>query len=324
VTSGVGVSGMPDAAPDLGVAIGPLVLAHPLINASGTFDALEIVERFGPAALEPFPFAAYVPKTVTLEPRTGNPPPRLTETASGMVNAIGLANKGIDAYLDTWPRQSVVPAPIVVNVGGRRADDYVEVVRRIETYVEEGGAGPPVAGYELNVSCPNVATGLAIGADAAETGALTRRVRELTRRVVVVKLTPNVTDVRPMAAAAEAAGADAVSLVNTFKALVIDRDTLRPFLGNTTGGLCGPAIKPIALRLVWEVAATVSIPVIGMGGVVTGLDALEFIACGATAVAVGAANFLGLDAPRRILGELRDELARRGIAQLAEVRGRAL
>jgi dihydroorotate dehydrogenase (NAD+) catalytic subunit len=316
---------MSPAAPDLSVRLGPLELAHPVLNASGTFDAAEVRERFGETAVDPFPFAAYVPKTVTLEPREGNPPPRVTETAAGMINAIGLANKGVDAFLEAWPTIAAVDVPVIVNVGGRRAEDYVEVVRRFEEdQARQAGSVPAVAGYELNVSCPNVATGLAIGADAAETGRLTALVRAQTERLVIVKLTPNVTDITEVALSAEAQGADALSLVNTFKALVLEPATLRPFLGNRTGGLCGPAIKPIALRMVWELAAVVKVPLIGMGGIVSGRDALEFIACGATAVAIGAANFLGIEAPGRIVGELREELAQRGIAQLADVRGRAL
>ena len=314
------------AGPDLAVTLAGVALEHPVLNASGTFDALETARRFGAAALEPFPFAAYVPKTVTLEARAGNPPPRLTETASGMINAVGLQNPGIAVWLEELPQLSGIPVPVLVNVGGSRPRDYLEVVRRVEDRLEAGGAAlPRVVGYELNVSCPNVGRGgLAIGTEPAETERLTAAVRALTRRLVVVKLTPNVTDVVAVARAAADAGADAVSLVNTLRALVLDAESLAPFLGNRTGGLCGPAIKPVALRMVWEVAAALEVPIIGMGGIVSGHDALEFVACGATAVAIGAANFAEPAAARRIVAELSAELALRGLADLAAVRGRAL
>ncbi len=314
------------AGPDLAVTLAGVALEHPVLNASGTFDALETARRFGAAALEPFPFAAYVPKTVTLEARAGNPPPRLTETASGMINAVGLQNPGIAVWLDELPQLSGIPVPVLVNVGGSRPRDYLEVVRRVEDRLEAGGAAlPRVVGYEMNVSCPNVGRGgLAIGTEPAETERLTAAVRALTRRLVVVKLTPNVTDVVAVARAAADAGADAVSLVNTLRALVLDAESLAPFLGNRTGGLCGPAIKPVALRMVWEVAAALEVPIIGMGGIVSGHDALEFVACGATAVAIGAANFAEPAAARRIVAELSAEMERRGLADLAAVRGRAL
>ena len=312
--------------PDLAVTLAGVRLEHPVLNASGTFDALETARRFGAGALEPFPFAAYVPKTVTLEARAGNPPPRVTETAAGMINAVGLQNPGIAAWLDELPLLAGIPVPVLVNVGGRRPEDYLEVLRRIEERLEATDAGlPHVVGYELNVSCPNVGGGgLAIGTEPAETARLTAAARALTRRLVIVKLTPNVTDIVSVARAAAGAGADAVSLVNTLRALVLDPESLAPFLGNRTGGLCGPAIKPVALRMVWEIASALELPIIGMGGIVTGLDVLEFVACGATAVAVGAANFTEPAAARRIVAELSAEMARRGLADLAAVRGRAL
>jgi len=315
--------------PDLSVDLAGLALAHPLLNASGTFDALEARARFGAAALEPFPFSAYVPKTVTLEPRQGNPPPRVTETAAGMINAVGLQNPGLDAWLAGLGALADVPVPVIVNVGGSRPEDYLEVMRRVEERLAAGVASgerlPDVVGYELNVSCPNVGRGgLAIGTEPAETERLTAAARALTGRLLIVKLTPNVTDVVAVARAAAGAGADALSLINTLKALVLDGDTLRPFLGNQTGGLCGPAIKPVALRMVWEIAGALDVPLIGMGGIASGRDVLEFVACGATAVAAGAVNFTATDAPRRIVDELRDELAARGLPRLADVRGRAL
>jgi dihydroorotate dehydrogenase (NAD+) catalytic subunit len=318
------VSGM---AVDLRVALGPIRLEHPLLDASGTYDLLEVAAHYEGDAFASFPFAAYVPKTVTLEPRGGNAPPRVAETASGMINAIGLANPGLEAYIVGLRRLAALRQPVIVSVGGRAPDDYVAVVRRLEEYLAAAAPGdvPTVAGYELNVSCPNVRSGcLSIGTDARETAALVAAVRPLTERFLMTKLTPNVTDVVPIARAAVAAGSDGLSLINTLKALVIDPATLRPFLGNRTGGLSGPAIKPVALRLVAEVAAAVEVPIVGMGGVASGLDALEFIACGATAVALGAATFADIDAPRRVLAERADELARRGLKDLGEARGRAL
>lgn len=313
------------AAVDLRVRLGPLELEHPLVDASGTLDLLEHARRYAGDYLADFPYAAYVPKTVTPEARTGNPPPRVTETAAGMINAIGLENPGVEAFVADLPALAPLRQPVIVSVGGNEAAHYAAVVRRVEEALGAGGPAPAVGGYELNVSCPNVRGGLAIGTDPRATAEVTAAVRALTTRVVVVKLTPNVADVRPVARAAVEAGADAVSLVNTFRAMVLDRETLRPFLGNRTGGLCGPAIKPIALRMVAEVAeALPGLPIVGMGGVMSGLDALEFIACGATAVGVGAANFTGLEAPRRILAELRAECAARGFARVTDARGLAL
>jgi dihydroorotate dehydrogenase (NAD+) catalytic subunit len=307
---------------ELRVRLGAIELEHPLVNASGTYDALAVA---GASGLADFPYAAYFPKTVTLEPRAGNPPPRVTETPSGMINAIGLANPGIDAFLDQLPRLAGLIVPVVVSVGGSRPEDYLTVIERIERRLETPADAPAIAGYELNVSCPNVAQGgLAIGADAGATGRLTAAARGLTGRTLIVKLTPNVTDVVAPARAAAEGGADALALVNTFKAMVLDPQTLRPLLGNRTGGLCGPAIRPIALRMVAEVAAAVDLPIVGMGGVASGQDALDFIACGATAVAIGAAVFADPQAPRRILAELRQLLERRRAGSLDAVRAVAL
>jgi len=316
----------PTSEPDLTVQLGPLALAHPLLNASGTYDVLETAAHYEGDAVATFPFAAYVPKTVTLEPRIGNPPPRVTETPSGVINSVGLANPGLAHFLDELPLLARLPVPLIVSVGGAQPADYVTVVRRIEETVDAAPAGalPPVSAYELNVSCPNVTTGLAVGTDAVATAALVAALRQVTKRFLIVKLTPNVTDISAIARAAVTAGADAVSLVNTFKGLVLEAQTLRPFLGGKTGGVSGPAIKPLALRLVAEVAAAVNVPIIGMGGIASGHDVLEFIACGATAVAIGTANFAGLGTAARILGELRDEMRARGLTALAEVRGAAL
>jgi dihydroorotate dehydrogenase (NAD+) catalytic subunit len=315
------------AGPDLSVRLGPLSLTHPLVDASGTFDLLEYARRYDGDYFADFPYAAYVPKTVTADPRTGNPPPRVTETPAGMINAIGLENPGIAAWIAQLPEWSALRQPVLVSVGGNTPEQYAAVVTALEAHLASAPVGsvPRIAGYELNVSCPNVSSGLQIGADPSATAEVVAACREATGRFLLAKLTPNVRDVTEAGAAARGAGADGLSLVNTFKALVLDPQTLRPFLGNRTGGLCGPAIKPIALRMVAEVAqAFPGTPIVGMGGVMTGLDVLEYIACGASAVAVGAANFTALEAPARILQEVRDELRARGFSSVAEVRGVAL
>lgn len=312
---------------DLSVRLGPIRLAHPLVDASGTFDLLEYARRYDGDYFADFPYAAYVPKTVTSDARTGNPAPRVTETPSGMINAIGLENPGVHAWIGLLPQWARLEQPVIVSVGGNEPEQYAAVVRALEEHLAAArpGEAPHIEGYELNISCPNVSSGLQIGADPAATREVVAACRAATPRFLLAKLTPNVRDVTEIGGAAIEAGADGLSLVNTFKALVLDRDTLRPFLGNRTGGLCGPAIKPIALRMVAEVAqAFPDTPLVGMGGVMTGLDALEFIACGATAVAVGAANFTAFEAPGRILREFRAEVEARGFASVAEARGAAL
>jgi len=312
---------------DLSVDLGPIHLAHPLVDASGTFDLLEHATRYDGDYFADFPYAAYVPKTVTVDARAGNPGPRVTETPSGMINAIGLENPGIDVWIEGLAAWARLARPVIVSVGGNEPVQYAAAVAALEAHLSGAPAGttPRIEGYELNVSCPNVSSGLQIGADPAATAAVVGACRAATGRFLLAKLTPNVADVTVVARAAVEAGADGVSLINTLKAMVLDRETLRPFLGNRTGGLCGPAIKPVALRMVAEVAqALPGIPIVGMGGVMTGQDALEFIACGATAVAVGAANFTGMEAPVRILEELRDGLRARGLASPDSVRGLAL
>jgi dihydroorotate dehydrogenase (NAD+) catalytic subunit len=312
---------------NLKVDLGPLSLEHPLVNASGTLDVVEYALRYRGDYVADFPYAAYVPKTVTAKPRAGNPPPRVTETAAGMINAIGLENPGVDAFVSGMPNWAALRQPVIVSVGGNDPDQYAAVVSALEARLAAGGPGalPRVQGYELNVSCPNVATGLQIGADAAATAAVVCAVRAVTERFVLTKLTPNVTDIVAVARAAVQAGSDGLSLVNTFKAMVLDRDTLKPFLGNRTGGLCGPAIHPIALRMVAEVATALpGVPLVGMGGVTSGRDVLEFIACGATVVGVGAANFVSMETPVRLVAELRAEMAARSLATPSAARGLAL
>ena len=277
-----------------------LRLRSPVINGSGTFDAIAARRTFGDELLERFPFSAFVSKTVTVEPRQGNPPPRLWESAAGLINSIGLPNKGLHGYLEEdLPALSELPVPLVVNVMGFTRDE-------VATLVEGFGAREEVAALELNVSCPNVESGLVMGADPAETAALVRRVRPLTATPLIVKLTPSAPDPAAVAAAAQDAGADAVSLVNTLKGMALHPETGEPWLGGRTGGVSGPAIRAIALEQVASVAQRVEIPVIGMGGIASGGHAADFIAAGASAVAVGTESFRDPAAGRRIGAELAD------------------
>ncbi len=273
-------------------------LKGPILNGSGTFDVLAARRAFGDAVLERFPFDAYVSKTITLEPRQGNPPPRLWETPAGMINSIGLPNKGLDGFLDEdLPGIAEVPVPVVVSVMGFSRDELV-------TLVEAVGARDEVSLIELNVSCPNVETGLIMGADPAETAAAVERLRPRCQKPLIVKLTPNATDPAAVARAAEGAGADAVSLVNTLKGMALHPRTREPWLGGRTGGVSGPAIRAIALEQVASVSAAVDIPVVGMGGIASGRDAADFLAAGAAVVAVGTESFLDPAAGRRIGAEL--------------------
>ena len=273
-------------------------LAHPIINASGTFDAIAARRVFGDELLRNFPFSAFVSKTVTLAPRQGNPPPRLWELAGGMMNSIGLPNKGMDGYLaHDLPELARLPVPLIVNVMGFSRD---EVSRLVSTFAER----PEVSALELNVSCPNVETGMVMGADPQEVALLLRAVRPLTDKPLIVKLTPNASDVPAVARAAEDAGADAVSLINTIRSMALDPRSGEPWLGGQTGGVSGPAVRAIALAQVHSVCAAVSIPVIGMGGVQRGRDAEDLLRVGATLVAVGTESFRDPAAATRIVSEM--------------------
>jgi dihydroorotate dehydrogenase (NAD+) catalytic subunit len=276
-----------------------LRLAHPIINGSGTFDAIAARHAFGDALLERFPFSAFVSKTITLAPRAGNPPPRLWEAPAGMINSIGLPNRGLDGYLEhDLPQLAQLPVALITNVMGSTAEEVARLVEAVD-------ARPEVAAIELNVSCPNVATGLDIGADPVSLGALVRALRPLTAKPLIVKLTPNTADVGAVAAAAEAEGADAVSLINTLRAMAMAPGRGTPWLGGRTGGLSGPAIRSVALAQVSAVARRVAIPVIGMGGVERGTHAYDLISVGAVLVAVGTANFRDPCAATHIARELK-------------------
>ncbi|MGZ8667643.1 MAG: dihydroorotate dehydrogenase [Solirubrobacterales bacterium] len=288
---------------DQGLELCGLRLAHPVLNGSGTFDAIAARRVFGDAIAQRFPFAAFVSKTITPLSRAGNPPPRLFETPSGMINSIGLPNKGLEGFLEAdLPLLAELPVPLIVSVMGTSREEFARLV--------EGLAGrDEVAALELNVSCPNVKSGLIVGEQPAETLALMKALRALTPKPLIVKLTPNVAEPEGVAAAAATGGADAVSLSNTLRATAIAPGTSEPWLGAGSGGLSGPAIKPVALEQTRRVAAAVSIPVIGMGGIESGRDAAEFIAAGAAAVAVGTASFRDPMAATRVRSELEEALA---------------
>ncbi|HTT30533.1 MAG TPA: dihydroorotate dehydrogenase [Solirubrobacteraceae bacterium] len=278
-------------------------LAHPVINGSGTFDAIAAHRAFGDELLERFPFAAFVSKTVTLEPRQGNPPPRLWEVPGGLINSIGLPNKGLRGYIEhDLPWLAELPVPLIVNVMGFSRDEVAELVA---AFAER----PEVGALELNVSCPNVETGLVMGADPGETARLVDRVRQLTDKPLIVKLTPNATDVPAVAGAAQAAGADAVSLINTLRGMALHPKTGQPWLGGGTGGVSGAAVRAVALAQVHAVAQAVEIPIIGMGGVQRGSDALDLMRAGASLVAVGTESFRDPAAGERIASELAELLA---------------
>ncbi|MDQ3572246.1 MAG: dihydroorotate dehydrogenase [Actinomycetota bacterium] len=280
------------------VRIGSLALAHRVLNGSGTFDAIAAHRAFGDALNDDFPFAAFVSKTITPERRVGNPPPRLHETPSGMINSIGLPNKGLDGFLaQDLPRLARLPVPLIVSVMATDRDGFDRLVRGVAERDE-------VAALELNVSCPNVKSGLIVGEEPSETLALVESLRPLTAKPLIVKLTPNTSAPEAVAVAAERGGADAVSLINTLKATALDPVTNEPGLGAGSGGLSGPAVRAIALEQARRVAASVAIPVIGMGGIETGADARAFLLSGAAAVAVGTANFTDPGAAKRIRLEL--------------------
>lgn len=276
-----------------------IALRHPVINGSGTFDLKAAVQAFGEVIRERFPFAAFVSKTITLEPRAGNPPPRLYETPAGMINSIGLPGPGVDGYLEAdLPELAGLDVPLFTNVMGSSAAEVGELFDRVEPR-------PEIAAVELNVSCPNVKTGLDIGSDPSELAALLEAVRPRLSKPLIVKLTPNVTDVAAIARAAEDAGADALSLVNTLRAWAPHPDRpASPWLGAGRGGLSGPAIRAVALSQVEAVASATQLPVIGMGGVASAGHARQFLAAGATLVAVGTESFRDPLAAATIAGDL--------------------
>jgi dihydroorotate dehydrogenase (NAD+) catalytic subunit len=279
-------------------------LRHPVINGSGTFDAIAARRAFGDELLSEFPFSAFVSKTITPEPRAGNPPPRLWETPSGLINSIGLPNKGLEGFLEhDLPELAELPVPLIVSVMGTSHDEFTRLVDGV-------GRRDEVAALELNVSCPNVKSGLIVGESPEEARSLLQRLRPLTDKPLIVKLTPNIADPVPVAVAAEEGGADAVSLINTLRAAAIDPGSGERWLGGGTGGLSGAAVRAVGLAQVGAVAAAVSVPVVAMGGISSGRDAAEMLRAGARIVAVGTESFRDPAAGSRIAAELGEDRAR--------------
>lgn len=297
----------------LAVNIAGIQMKNPVMTASGTFGYGLEFDRY--TSLESL--GAIIVKGLSLKPRPGNPGPRIVETPCGMLNAIGLQNVGVEVFInDKLPLLQKFNTPIIANIFGETIADYVEVAKRLEA---SGGA----AGLEVNISCPNVkAGGIVFGTDPAEAHKVIAAVRKTTTLPVITKLSPNVTDIKVMVRAVEDAGTDAVSLINTVTGMVIDVEARRPALANKIGGLSGPAIRPIAVRMVWEAASVARTPLIGIGGIITGRDALEFILAGATAVQVGTANFIDPDAAVKIAEGL-NEYVTRHKTSVAELVGAA-
>ncbi len=304
---------MPHVKPDMRVSLAGLVLVNPVIAASGTFgygiefEEIVSLERIG----------GFVTKGISLEPMAGHHPPRIVQTAAGMLNAIGLQNVGVDDYLRRkLPPLSRYPnCKVIVNVFGYTVGEYLAVIERLNQ--AEG-----IAAYELNVSCPNVhAGGMAFGADPGSLEYLVGRAKANSRRPLIIKLSPNVTSIAQMAKISAGAGADAISLTNTFLAMCINAETRRPELSNITGGLSGPAIKPIALRMVYEASRAVTIPILGMGGITTAEDAVEFLLAGATAVQIGTASYADPRAVERLANELESWCRSHQVEKVASLTG---
>ncbi len=298
--------------PDLTVDIGGLSLQNPIMTASGTFGYAREFDRY----MDLNRLGAIIVKGLSLQPSKGNPPPRIVETQCGMLNAIGLENVGVDAFArEKLPFLEGLTPPTIANLYGKTVDEYAQLAEHMESMAA-------VKGLEVNISCPNVKEGgVAFGSDPKLAREVVKRVREKTTKHLMVKLSPNVTDIVQMAKVAQDAGADALSVINTITGMAVDLATRRPKLANITGGLSGPAIKPIALRMVWQTARAVKIPVIGVGGIMNATDALEFLMVGATAVQVGTANFVDPSATIKILDGMINWLAQEGLSDIKQLIG---
>jgi dihydroorotate dehydrogenase (NAD+) catalytic subunit len=297
---------------NLSIQIAGVTFKNPVTVASGTFGHaeryynLEEVKRL----------AAIVPKTVTFKPQEGNPPVRIFETPSGMINAIGIENPGIDAFLDTkLPALESIGVPLIISILGHSPDQFVGIMEKLNAH--KGG----IAAVELNLSCPNLKHKTLVAQDPAATAQLVKMIKRISKFPIIAKLSPNVTDISEIAQAAQEGGADAVSLINTFSAMAIDIKTRKSRIGNFTGGLSGPAIRPVAVYMVQRVASSVKIPVIGMGGIMTASDALEFLIAGASMIAVGTANFINPRAPVDVLEGIESFMVDNKISDIREIIG---
>ena len=297
---------------DLSVEIGKLKLKNPIMTASGTFGYGEEFADF----INLNRLGGIIVKGTTLHHREGNPYPRMAETPSGMLNAVGLQNKGVDYFIEhIYPRIKDLDTRVIVNVSGSCIDDYVAVCEKLSPLDK-------VAAVEINISCPNVKQGgMGFGTTCSGAESVTSAVRKAYDGTMIVKLTPNVTDITEIARAVEAAGADAVSLTNTFLGMAIDVEKRKPMLSTITGGLSGPCIRPIAVRMVWQVANAVKVPVVGLGGIASGRDAIEFLLAGATAVQIGTANFVDPQVTVKAIGYIEDYLKRHQITSVRELIG---
>lgn len=296
----------------LSVNIGDLSLKNPVLTASWTFG---YGEEFAPF-IDLSRLGGYIIKGTTLEHREGNPYPRMVETPSGMLNAVGLQNKGVDYFIENiYPRIKDFDSRLIVNVSGARIEDYAETARRLAPLEN-------VSAIEVNISCPNVKEGgMAFGTTATGAAEVTRAIRAVYPKTLIVKLSPNVTSIADIAKAVEAEGADSVSLINTLMGMSIDVERRRPHLSTVTGGLSGPAVRPVAVRMVWQVAKAVKIPVIGLGGIMNGRDAIEFMLAGATAVEIGTANFIDPAVTMKVIDFMKDYCTRHGIDDINDIIG---
>ncbi len=305
-------NGNPEATPDLQTEIGGITLKNPVMTASGTFGYGREFEAF----MDLNRLGGLIVKGLSLAPSKGNPPPRIIETPCGMLNAIGLENVGLDAFIETkLPFLRGLDTPIFVNIYGDSIEQYAELAARLDDV-------PGVAGVEVNISCPNVkAGGVAFGTDARTAYQVVRAVRAQTRLPTMVKLSPNVTDITAIARSVEEGGADSISLINTITGMAIDLGARRPLLANITGGLSGPAIKPIALRMVWQTVQAVAVPVIGIGGITSARDALEFLVVGAAAVQIGTANFINPQAATDVIDGISNYMQDKEITKITDIIG---